>query len=1794
MAVIKTPDLDFTDPVAYEEYYNKVLNKKEQALKDNNSVALETSVSDKQMSISDFQATQADKLERIHNYALSNETALQKALTFNFSDEQQLATTGGGSLYGFFSQSLKDKVGLKGDAGAAISRLRKDDWSTLSAFGTAGWLEDAPEEIKQDYRDISEAWENTDPEGFLENIQAFTTNAGYAFADPLTAMTMLFAGPTLKMSTEAALAANKGVQKTILNTIGSQAKNPATIKATIAGTSWAGLADLGTQRVNLAADIQKEFDGAQLAGSLAIGAAAGGTLGRYAPDLINLAGKGYNNIFNSKLSDQALLKSVDEEVVAQGISEETGVPTQSEINLEEAEELQLPFNDDVNILIANVAPDEAKAKQQAVFNAKKARESSKEATRQEKEDRLYGGFVSDAQIDEIAEQYDIDRLKLEEVLFDYEANKDLPNIDDMDDALIEEVGEAFYNLNGPKQRTEFAIASFRNYMANRKTKGTPIAADVEEAVVDLIVKTEEASAVAVPDNIVAQATEFSKKIGGGEQTTAEVADILNQVQSGTISADTARAGLLKKTQAFHGKLAFGRPTKVLTKFQESEGAQELALAIRHDADSTYTGGTVNVGMDFNETWKDYAGSLYAPLIEALNPIKQATIGGLRDRYNIELLRAVRGAVSDNPAINKAASGIKNVLKDVVAKREEAGFTDDFSTDPDYFPRSWNRSALEKDFYGTSTFFGSEKRRSAARQQGPNKFARLLVEDGEAADLSEAYDIVENMLAKSTENKGPYGNNTLVSNSFFTQRKFSNIKDDNKYEDFLDNDIENVMFSYITQSANSFAKKKVFGVNNLQEFDEKYITRIEREVKAVGNKFTAADAEDIRNLYRTLTGEERSDYGPTLSFIRDTYTTALRTSALPMATLSSLPELFLLLQKNTPQSAAYGVSQALGQGTQQLITNIRRGLGEKGLSDAEIITEMREAFMFLENSNVSAADRLGDSYVGNKVYKKMSQIFYKGILLDTWTKGVQLAAYNSSKFSIHKNLQAIKDNGNAGDSKRIKNLRSQLAELNVDVDAGIAYLNRNNGEVNKKDPFYKDIKRGASRFVGGVVLDTGPRAAIKPNWMSNPKVAVFGELLGYPAAYTNKPLKEIVKGLANPIDNPYLAAATVATATSVLTTAALSNYARDPKSFEDKTNGEVIADAVIRVGGTGLPADILRNTAKAYEMTKGNEAAAAISLLGPLGSDISRSFYGKTAPIIGSRMPLYGAIKPVLGEEIKNKYDKMWKDIEKRDRKRGIYNKGGEVNVAQTVDEPDQRIDKMTGRPYDSQAGEAFIDEEDRAERKRYAVGSLVKVVSPFVEQMVDTILTASKGVNLKVSKAGATKVAQQMEEDYQHKSPDEPASLDDPDFQYYLHARTASLIQEKHDLSVEDLAADYPNFAGYMKNEEGAAEKYSKQRYTPEEIAEFDTANEIEDMFVQQNAGDLSDVTNRIQYQLDTIGARSINTNWEYKFENYFKSLAANVNEIATSEDAIAMINQFDPEERRLARKIFSKMPNRALPIDEDGKVIPIDYTVPPKERAGNKKAYIAASKEKELQYRAVSSGFFNEFEEAVGMPNETGLHVGTKPQAERMALFRRQGDEDVFDQDSYLTSRQLSNRLKKPPEAGETPPPLAMMRGYIQVKNPLELDDPNFSLYSDAATLFDTKSTMANLNEAVMLQAPKLNAMKWNTAKDRLLEKIQDFEAWEDTMTKSEKDLLVKKMKKADINITFRKMLEDQGFDSVRYLNTADTPSDVETSQAYSYILFKPGQFKTENAVEFDPQDVRHNFKVGGKVLKALKKGAV
>ena len=54
-------------------------------------------------------------------------------------------------------------------------------------------------------------------------------------------------------------------------------------------------------------------------------------------------------------------------------------------------------------------------------------------------------------------------------------------------------------------------------------------------------------------------------------------------QKGNISPDQARSSIYKTVQRLHGKAFFGRPTKFLTKFQESPTALQLAETIRYDA-----------------------------------------------------------------------------------------------------------------------------------------------------------------------------------------------------------------------------------------------------------------------------------------------------------------------------------------------------------------------------------------------------------------------------------------------------------------------------------------------------------------------------------------------------------------------------------------------------------------------------------------------------------------------------------------------------------------------------------------------------------------------------------------------------------------------------------------------------------------------------------------------------------------------------------------------------------------------------------------------------------------------------------------------------------------------------------------------------------------------------------------------------------------------------------------------------------------------------------------------------------
>lgn len=62
-----------------------------------------------------------------------------------------------------------------------------------------------------------------------------------------------------------------------------------------------------------------------------------------------------------------------------------------------------------------------------------------------------------------------------------------------------------------------------------------------------------------------------------------------------------------------------------------------------------------------------------------------------------------------------------------------------------------------------------------------------------------------------------------------------------------------------------------------------------------------------------------------------------------------------------------------------------------------------------------------------------------------------------------------------------------------------------------------------------------------------------------------------------------------------------------------------------------------------------------------------------------------------------------------------------VSVPQAPEEPDERVDRMTGLPYDMQAGGAFVDEEDRMGFSAAGLVTLIKRLTRSADDVVDDI-----------------------------------------------------------------------------------------------------------------------------------------------------------------------------------------------------------------------------------------------------------------------------------------------------------------------------------------------------------------------------------------------------------------------------------------------------------------------------------------
>ena len=818
-----------------------------------------------------------------------------------------------------------------------------------------------------------------------------------------------------------------------------------------------------------------------------------------------------------------------------------------------------------------------------------------------------------------------------------------------------------------------------------------------------IVTEDEVSNLKPRDNVVDDPTEevvdLSTKAGGGKKTAEALQDLVDE-EKASKDLGVKQPSLYEKANRELRNLAanlFFKPASILSSatLKESKSVKELQNLFRYDLGER----SKVEDTDFFETFRLKSGDYITPIKLVLEPFRSKHWLKGRLGYTDQLVQegikaGLRGRdVSKlDPNIQKAVKDIRQLLDQFGRELKEAGLIEDVL--PDYVPRYWNRKGIENN---------------------QASFAKLLVKSGEAKDITEADEIVKSML-----NKENAIDKNSASGNFFFSRNFDKINEADIPDEFLTNeDLTSILVNYISHGSKQLAKVKTFSrgdraVRNIKDFEDVWLSDIEEELNSKGKAFTKRDKDQILELYKMTTGE---GYFTGKRFLggypADIYATATRMALLPLAQISSVTEVFIPFAKaGVANSAAWkGLATAVGASTKSIFDSSLQLLLNKGYTKQEAWRELEEVGLALDAAAMDVTERLSGDVLGGKANQFINRAFFKATLLDQWTRMVQLSSFTTGKNLIRKNLTSIARRQDSGleDSLKIRDERRELEELGIDINKGIEWIKRGG---NLDDSFYKDVKRGAARFTSEVILQPTAASGLKPKLQANPATQILFQLASYPTAFTNTILKNAAKDvIKSPLRNT---PSILATGMAMTFTARYLNWVRSGGESEkdskwDWSDFDANMKAIKRWGGNGILFDMIERGDTAREAWK-NNAMFITGFGGPIIGDVIRMAQpgGQSGTFLTNKIPGYAAfpaIEAATGIPIKTETSNLAKTLNKKLKykksKSGEsvgFKKGGEVDVPNAPEEPDERVDRMTGLPYNLQAGIAFRDEEDPIKR----------------------------------------------------------------------------------------------------------------------------------------------------------------------------------------------------------------------------------------------------------------------------------------------------------------------------------------------------------------------------------------------------------------------------------------------------------------------------------------------------------------
>ena len=804
---------------------------------------------------------------------------------------------------------------------------------------------------------------------------------------------------------------------------------------------------------------------------------------------------------------------------------------------------------------------------------------------------------------------------------------------------------------------------------------------------------------------------YATDLGGGARTVEEVRDIILAAAQTENTAGAFRNQLKKKLHAHatHSQSRWiGKASGVLSPFARvSATAKILQEKFSNELGMSWKVSDRLVGKDYFETQREIQGRFFEDFRSIVEPLATSKFlrrnkdnAKLNDEINDALMLAVRGqkaknsdnglGVEINKEINKASVGVKNLYKQMGAELKEAGLIE--NEVGDYIPRSWNRKAILENKEGLAKKFEDEG----------------VVPEGEGLKT------VEDMLKIDNQIDSGGGGGFFFSSA----RSFDNIKKDAVFQEFLDTDVRATMNLYTFQAAKGLAKVRTLGVRNEKEFKDFYINQIRKEMAEAGETFTSKDAERITRVYRTTTSENLNRFGKYSQGAVDGYGLVNRVAYLGLATVSSLTEVLLNFSKAGFKNSYKGLSEAMELSYKGATGNTQSTLMSRhGMTAAEARAEMRKFSLGMDMGLTQLENRLGGDDLQTKWMQNISSKFFKITLLEDWTKFVQTSSFMSGKNLIEENIQALVAHGAKPLGKRQKTLIGELAELDIDYKQAMDWYK--NGSK-RNDKFYDEkFLGGAARYANSMILQPSGMSNLKPLLFSNPKTSIGFQLMGYPAAFTNTVLKGSLKQITKDVNSgdPRNVLKVGVTALSMVQVARIMNDWRSDGKSEEDGQPNAIYEAIKRVGGLGILAD---NVTKGYDAAKYNQSVAgyATAPFGPVATDIlSATRRGPTKTLLKKIPAAASPVVRILGlvdEEAAENFEAdmkhwVWEQEQNLDEAyKGVipsfeagsprlgFETGGVVtDVPNAPEEPDERIDKLTGLPYNMQAGDAYRDINDR-------------------------------------------------------------------------------------------------------------------------------------------------------------------------------------------------------------------------------------------------------------------------------------------------------------------------------------------------------------------------------------------------------------------------------------------------------------------------------------------------------------------